>query len=172
VVQRLADKTGGEGYFMPVPLAADSLSDKAVMLSQKSVQAVLALAHQSTLCLVGVGELGPQAHMLQTGVLTRSEYDDLRAAGAVGDLAGQFLDVAGRRVASEVNDRALSVGLDDLRGRKVVAVAGGAVKADAITAALMSGVVTDLIIDESAAVAMATRRGARPPQRQGQRETS
>ena len=171
VVQRLADKTGGEGYFMPVPMAADSLGDKAVMLSQKSVQAVLALAHRATLCLVGIGELGPQAHMLQTGVLTREEYDDLRAKGAVGDLVGQFLDAEGRRVASEVNDRALSVGLADLKGRRVVAIAGGAIKADAITAALASGMVTDLIIDESAALAMAARRGARPPPRR-QRETS
>lgn len=162
VVQRLADKTGGEGYFMPVPLAVDSEGDKAVMLAQKSVQAVLSLARQATLCLLGIGELGPGAHLLETGVLTRAEHDDLRAAGAVGDLAGQFLDRDGRRVASEVNGRILGLGLDDLRGRRVVAIAGGATKAGAITAALMSGLVTDLIIDEAAAAAMAAHGHTRP----------
>jgi DNA-binding transcriptional regulator LsrR (DeoR family) len=171
VVQRLADKTGGEGYFMPVPMAADSLSDKAVMLSQKSVQAVLALAHRADFCLVGIGELGPGAHMLRTGVLTRPEYEALREAGAVGDLVGQFLDANGQRVDCEINDRALSVGLEDLRGRRVVAIAGGAIKAEAITAALLSGTVTDLIIDESAAQAMAARRGAGPaPRKEGPRK--
>ena len=60
-----------------------------------------------------------------------------------------------------MNERALGVSLDDLRGRDVLAVAGGKYKADAIAAVLRTGVVTALIVDEATAQAVldATRAG-------------
>jgi len=166
VVHRLADRTGGEGYFMPVPFVADSIQDKKVMLSQKSLSDIFALARRCDLFLVGIGELGPSAHMRATGMVTEVEYKDLKAHGAVGDVIGQFLGADGRPVASEVNQRTLGLRIEDLRGREVVAVAGGAEKRDAILAALASGIVTGLIIDEATArlvLAAADRPAARAP---------
>jgi DNA-binding transcriptional regulator LsrR (DeoR family) len=166
VVHRLADRTGGEGYFMPVPFVADSIQDKKVMLSQKSLSDIFALARRCDLFLVGVGELGPLAHMRATGMVTEVEYKDLKAHGAVGDVIGQFLGADGRPVASEVNQRTLGLRIEDLRGREVVAVAGGGEKRDAILATLASGIVTGLIIDEATArlvLAAADRPAARPP---------
>lgn len=166
VVHRLVDRTGGEGYFMPVPFVADSIQDKKVMLSQKSLSDIFALARRCDLFLVGIGELGPSAHMRATGMVTEVEYKDLKAHGAVGDVIGQFLGADGRPVASEVNQRTLGLRIEDLRGREVVAVAGGAEKRDAILATLASGIVTGLIIDEATArlvLAAADRPAARPP---------
>ena len=57
----------------------------------------------------------------------------------------------GRLVDSEMNERAVGASLDDLRGRDVLAVAGGKYKADAIRAVLRSGVITALIVDEATA---------------------
>ena len=47
--------------------------------------------------------------------------------------------------------------LDDLKGRRIVAVAGGAGKVAAIEAALRSGILTGLIIDEATARALVER---------------
>jgi len=151
VVHRLVDRTGGEGYIMPVPFVADSIADVAVLMGQKIVRDVIGLAQRCHLALVGVGALEPDAHMRQTGMLTTEEYEDLRGAGAVGDLLGRFLDIEGQPVPSEVNHRTLGVSMEDLKGREVIAVAGGAGKAKAILATLRSGVLNGLITDEPAA---------------------
>ena len=151
VIHRLAERTGGEGYFLPIPFIADSAEAKAVLMAQQSVREIVRLARQAEMFVVGVGELGTEAHMKQVGQLTDLEYEALREAGAIGDLIGHFLDADGKPVDCEVNERTLGLRIEDLRGRDVVAVAGGSGKRDAILAALRSGVLTGLITDEVAA---------------------
>ena len=48
VVHALARKTGGQGFFLPVPFIADTREDHDVLVSQRSVQDALAIARQVT----------------------------------------------------------------------------------------------------------------------------
>lgn len=151
VISRLAERTGGEGYFLPVPFIADTEADADVLRAQRGVQTVLALARACELCIVGVGVLGSQGNLLHTGMLTPREQSALERKGAVGDLLGHFLDADGRVVDHELNRRALGVRLDEMRGRQVLAVVGGHYKVPAILAALRSGYLTGLVVNESTA---------------------
>ena len=103
-------------------------------------------------------------------MITEAELVEVNQAGAVGELLGQFLDAEGRPVAASLTDRSLSLRLDDLKGKSVVALAGGPAKHAAIEAVLKSGVLTGLITDERTAAALAgdARDGkisAAPPRR-------
>ena len=102
VIHRLAEKVGAESYFMPVPFAADSRADKAVLMAQKSVSDVFELARNADLSLVGIGEINNRAHLMQRGMITPEEHRALLAAGAVGEVLGHFLDAsaAGRSMPS------------------------------------------------------------------------
>lgn len=151
VIHRLAEKVAAEAYFMPVPFFANSVADRQVLMAQKGLSDVLALARQAQLHIVGVGEIGARAHMLETGMITPDEFAELSRAGAVGEVLGHFLGADGRPVDAPLNQRALSLELEDLRGKEVVAIAGGHGKARAIAAVLSSGVVTGLITDEATA---------------------
>ena len=154
VISRLAERTGGEGYFLPVPFIADSQADAEVLRAQRGVQMVLSLAHACELCVVGIGGLGEHGNLLHTGMLTAAEQDALERKGAVGDLLGHFLDRDGQVVDHEINRRALGVRLSEMRGRQVLAVAGGHSKVPAILAALRSGYLTGLVVNESTAKAV------------------
>ena len=151
VIHRLAEKVAAEAYFMPVPFFADSVADRQVLMAQKSLTDVLALAQRAQLHVVGIGEVGARAHLLETGMITPDEFAELSRAGAVGEVLGHFLGADGSLVDAPLNQRALSLELDDLRGKEVVAIAGGHGKARAIAAVLSSGVVTGLITDEATA---------------------
>ncbi|QFZ83563.1 sugar-binding transcriptional regulator [Variovorax paradoxus] len=151
LIAKLAERTGGECYFMPVPFLADCRADAQVLRAQRGVQHVLELVRECELCVVGVGDLGPDTHLLRTQSVTADELAALRDAGAVGELAGCFVASNGKPVKCEMNERAVGASLDDLRGRDVLAVAGGAYKAEAICAVLHTGLITELIIDEAAA---------------------
>lgn len=157
VISRLAERTGGEGYFLPVPFIADSQADAEVLRAQRGVQTVLSLAHACELCVVGIGVLGAQGNLLHTGMLTPAEQAALEKKGAVGDLLGHFLDADGRVVDHEINRRSLGVRLSQMRGRQVLAVAGGQHKVPAILAALRSGYLTSLVLNESTAKAVLAR---------------
>lgn len=155
LIARLAERTGGECYFMPVPFLADSQADAQVLRAQRGVQHVLGLVRECQLCVVGVGELGANTHLLRNQSVTPEELEALRRAGAVGEVAGCFVAADGRPVAGEMNERAVGAKLEDLRGRDVLAVAGGRSKAEAIRAVLNTGLITELIVDEAAAQLLA-----------------
>lgn len=159
VISRLAERTGGEGYFLPVPFIADTEADAEVLRAQRGVQTVLGLAHACELCVVGVGVLGAHGNLLHSGMLTAAEQAALEARGAVGDLLGHFLDRDGQVVDHEVNRRALGVRLDQMRGRQVLAVVGGIHKVPAILAALRSGYLTGLVVNESTAQRLVSQGG-------------
>ncbi len=151
LIAKLAERTQAECYFMPVPFLADSRADAQVLRAQRGVQHVLGLVRECQLCVVGVGELGPGTQLLRNHSVTAEELRVLQAAGAVGEIAGCFVDAQGRPVACEMNERAVGAALDDLRGRDVLAVAGGRDKAEALRAVLATGLITGLIVDEATA---------------------
>ncbi|WP_198085709.1 sugar-binding transcriptional regulator [Variovorax sp. E3] len=154
VIAKLAERTGGECYFMPVPFIADSVADAEVLRAQRGVQNVFKLARECQLCVVGIADLMPDTHLLRSQTLTAKELQSVRKAGAVGELAGRFIAEDGTQITHEMNERAVGVSLDDLRGRDVLAVAGGKDKADAIRAVMRAGVVTALIVNEATAKAV------------------
>ncbi len=160
VVQALAQATGGEGYFLPVPFIADSPDDRAVLLAQRVVARPLDLARRADIALISVGEL-TEASLLRTqGMITAEELADLRRAGAVGDTNGLFFDAAGRPVDHPLNARSIGAGFGDLARATSVLLSAGTSKTAATEALLRSGIIRGLIIDGDAALALAARTGA------------
>jgi DNA-binding transcriptional regulator LsrR (DeoR family) len=152
VVNRLAERTGGEGYYLPVPYLAADDTEKDVLLAQKSVQDMLGLARQAEVVIVGIGTLEEDdAHIRQVGMIDAAEWEELKSLDAVGDIMGSFVDIEGQPVDSRVNAHSLGLGLEELRGRRVIAVVGGASKGKAVLGALRTGIVTDLVLSETAA---------------------
>ncbi len=69
-------------------------------------------------------------------------------------MLGHFFDEDGQPVASKLTKRIVTQSLDTLKNRRIVAVAGGAIKVAAIRAVLASGLLDGLITDERTARAI------------------
>ena len=151
IIHRLAAQTDGEGYFMPVPFVADSVAAKALFMDQTSLKPVFDLAARADLHLVGIGEIDEDSFMGLSGMITTEEFGRLAEAGAVGEVLGRFVDAQGVPLDIDVNERAIGVDFATLRGKEVVAIAGGPTKADAIKAVLRARLLTGLITDEATA---------------------
>ena len=74
--------------------------------------------------------------------------------GGVGELLGHFYDQCGRPVAQSIARRALSVGPQALDTGRIVAIAGGRHKTEAMRAILRTGFLHELITDEQSARAL------------------
>ncbi|WP_306026791.1 sugar-binding transcriptional regulator [Stappia sp. MMSF_3263] len=161
VVQQLAERTGGEGYYLPVPYLAEDAAERDMFLGQRSVQALLERARASDLFVIGIGSVEDDGHLIRRDLISREEQRDLIATGAVCDLMGRFIGRDGRLVAAKLGEKAVGLPFEAVRGARVVALAGGSGKLEATRAALRAGLITDLIVDESLGRALASAEGTR-----------
>jgi DNA-binding transcriptional regulator LsrR (DeoR family) len=152
VVHAFARSTGGEGFVLPVPFIADSVEDRKVLLSQRSVQRALEIGRSASVAYISIGELTEESLLRRQKMLTAAELVELRAAGAVGDTNGIFFDDDGRPVDHPLNHRTLALGLDELRKANAVGLIAGRSKVRAAHAFLKSGTAKGLIIDGDTAL--------------------
>src|SRR5260370_19849019 len=69
VVHRLADRTGGEAYFLPVPFITDSVAAAKVLAGQKSVRDVLTPGAKPDVFVLVLGELEPAPRLNDSGLV-------------------------------------------------------------------------------------------------------
>jgi DNA-binding transcriptional regulator LsrR (DeoR family) len=154
VMHRLAEKTGAAAYVMPIPFFANTVGDRAVLLAQRGVSDVFDLAVRTDLMLVGLGTAKPDAQLVSSQMITSEEIEEVRQRGGVGEMLGHFFDADGRPVETSLTARTVSPGLEHLSGKRIVAIAGGSGKVEAMRSALRSGYLTGLITDERSAKAL------------------
>ena len=154
VIDRLAHRTGAQAFVMPVPFMANTAADRSVLLEQQAVAEAFALAGECDLMLVGIGATDGGASLVSGGMIEPADMDAIRRLGAVGEVLGHFFDIGGRAVETELSRRIVTLPVDRLRNRRIVAVAGGAAKVEAIRAVLASGLLNGLLTDESTARAI------------------
>ncbi|MEP3280081.1 MAG: sugar-binding transcriptional regulator [Stappiaceae bacterium] len=154
VIHRLAERTGGQAFVMPVPFYANSEEDKNVLLSQRGMAEVLDMARNCELKVVGIGTTEPDASLIATGMIEPDEFEEAKAAGGVAELLGHFLNGAGEAITTALSERTMSLPLADVKNSKIVAIAGGTMKIRAIRSVLRSRFLSGLITDERSARAL------------------
>lgn len=154
VVHALARRTGGEGFFLPVPFIADSIEDKKVLLSQRSVVKAMEIARSASVCFISAGELTEDSLLRRQSMISRAELESLRKCGAIGDTNGIFFDSEGMQVDHDLNRRTIALGFEELKQMPVILLIAGQDKASAAKGLLKSGIINGLIIDGDAAEAL------------------
>jgi DNA-binding transcriptional regulator LsrR (DeoR family) len=149
LIGRFAQATGASPVFMPTPGMLGSASARDALMGDPTVADVMGLWPRLTMVLVGVGSLEPSPLLRESGnALPEQDQDELRSAGAVGDICLRFFDENGAPVRSAVDERVIGIDAEQLRQvPRRVGVAGGARKHSAIRAALRGRWVNVLITD-------------------------
>lgn len=153
VMHRIAEKTGARAYVMPVPFFANTAEDREVLLAQRGVAEVFAMAKLAALKLVGIGTVEMDAQLVASGMIEPKEIKAIQAAGAAGELLGHFFDPAGNILQTQLTARTLAVSFAET-GDQITAIAGGPDKVQAIRAVLSSRRLKGLITDEATARAL------------------
>ncbi|WP_054007108.1 sugar-binding transcriptional regulator [Cypionkella psychrotolerans] len=153
VMHRIAEKTGARAYVMPVPFFANTAEDREVLLAQRGVAEVFAMAQGAGLKLVGIGTVEADAQLVASGMIEPKEIKAIQAAGGVGELLGHFFNADGRILQTQLTARTLAVSFAEA-GDQIIAIAGGPDKVQAIRAVLSSRRMKGLITDEATARAL------------------
>jgi DNA-binding transcriptional regulator LsrR (DeoR family) len=135
-------------HYLQAPAIVDSPAVQKALIENRIIRDVLAVAAQSHVALVGIGQLSSSATVVREGDLRPKDYATLLDSGAVGNVNLRYFDIDGRPV-NVLEDRTIAVTWEELRAiPSVVAIAGGRDKAQAILGALRSGCIDVLITDE------------------------
>lgn len=147
---RLASLTGAEAQLLPAQGVVNSAAARLVMVGDPYVRAAMDQFRRMTIALVGIGALQPSVMLANSGnAFSDAELQDLARRGAVGDIGLRFFDSNGVPVHGPLDDRVIGVTLEELRETpRVVGVAGGARKVEAIRACLKGRLVNVLITDK------------------------
>lgn len=160
LARRCAERLGGSHLELFAPAFVVSARLRDALASEASVAAVLRAYGELSTAVIGIGAWRTRGRvagssLLAAGAVSRAELRALRDRGAVGELVVHPFDAAGRFVPSDLADRAMAIPLDRLRAvPRVVAIAGGTVKADAIRSALATGIISVLVTDAKTAAAV------------------
>jgi DNA-binding transcriptional regulator LsrR (DeoR family) len=163
VIHRLAERTGADAYIMPVPFFANTKKDREVLESQFGVADVIAMAKQASLYIAGIGEVDPKSFITTGGMIEEDDVAAVRKAGGVAEILGHFFNSHGQNLRNAVSDRALGPRIEDLKSHRIVALAGGTSKTQAIRAVLESGLLYGLITDEATAKRLVKDKPGREP---------
>jgi len=151
VVMHLSEVTGAEAYPVPTPVVAASVKERKLLQTQQAFITVESLVNQSKVTFVGIGNIGWNAPLHETGFINDKEIAELMELGAVGEVAGWAYDKQGMLLKKGTNTRIAGVPLEQPVQRLTIGVAGGLHKKEAVLAALKGRLINGLITDESVA---------------------
>ncbi|OAM89782.1 hypothetical protein OH491_17950 [Termitidicoccus mucosus] len=157
----LVRRWGGRFLTLTTPAFVPNRAARDSFLSFSQIQAVWRRFDHADAALVGIGAMGDSA-FVERGVLTAGDLNALRRGGAVGEICGRFFDHEGRECDTPWKNRVISMDVSMLRKTpRVIAIAVGADKAQAVAAAARGGLIKTLVIDEAGAEALAKEKAPR-----------
>lgn len=156
IARALAGAYDARCHYLHVPLLVDDARMRNMLMRDRRVSQVLHMAAEADVALLGVGTQDPgDRSPLFRGFLSDEEVAAIRQAGGVGHICGEHYSATGQRLSIDVNDRIVGIGLASLANiQRVIAVAGGVIKAPAIAAGIRGGYFDTLITDDRAAARM------------------
>lgn len=154
---RMAQITGATPQLLAAPGLTSTVEAREALIADPYVGETLGQFGDVTLALVGIGALEPSQMLADSGNrLSPEELRELGEAGAVGDMGLRFFDALGRQVRSSTDTRIIGIDLPEMaRIPRVVGVAGGPRKVEAIRAAMMGRFINVLVTDNHTAEALA-----------------
>ncbi len=154
VVTEFARLLGAECYYVAAPIYCPSVESRSALLTHYGLAEVMRRAREGRIALLACGDLSSRSLLASTQTVSES-LDELRAAGAVGDILGTFLDEYGRPVDHPLNRQVMALTPQELKAYPVsILASGGMGKHPVIRGILNARYVSRLVTDEAVAEAL------------------
>ncbi|UFT98605.1 sugar-binding transcriptional regulator [Radiobacillus kanasensis] len=151
----LAKKVNGTCSYLYAPAMVDSVELKDRLIENSDIHAVLEEGKQVEIALVGIGDPYRDSTMKKIGYLQETDMEDLKQAGAIGDIGSRFFNALGKQISHSLNERVIGMDLSVLQDIPlVIGVVEGKEKASSIDAAIRGRYVDVLITDDNTASAL------------------
>ena len=153
IIMRFAASFQARAHLFPVPTLFDYASTKSAMWQERSIQRILQLQEQADLLLYSIGavDAGVPSHVYAGGYLEEKDLNDIRRYQIIGDIATVFFREDGSFENIPLNQRTSGPNLDLFLEKHGLCVVSGLGKCKGLHAAMLGGLVNELILDEPTA---------------------
>ncbi|RAK27359.1 dihydroxyacetone kinase-like protein [Falsochrobactrum ovis] len=144
----LAEALSARCVNIVAPAMVRSKEVRDMMREEPLLQEQFAILERANRILFGISSLRPNSTIHTSGFFESVSLQQYLAAGAVGVVAGRFIDERGNAVSGPLDERTIGLPLDILRKIHTrIGVAGGFDKVPALLAALRGGFINVLVTD-------------------------
>ncbi|MEE2944708.1 MAG: sugar-binding transcriptional regulator [Pseudomonadota bacterium] len=153
---RLAEGLGGEAVLLHAPLHSDTLAERDLLMSVRTVRETMERAANADIAVFGVGSVeGDDATYYEAYPLSNEERKGLYETGVRSEFLGHLIDESGALCDVDLNSRLVSLPLSQAKQIPCrMGVVSGLAKAEPVNAALNGGYLSMLVIDDEAAQAL------------------
>ena len=150
---QIAEKIGGTSVPLHAPAFCSSDEEYEAIRLNKVFADIMEQAEQADVMVVGIGAMNKDLTD-RMGIFTKEQIEELRKAGAVGDIALNYIDAEGKRVETSASKRIITTDISKTvkHGKEVIVYATGKEKVQAIRGALIGKYVSSLITSEETAI--------------------
>ncbi len=153
LILRTAQHFGGRPHFLLAPMVVGSPELRDMLSRDMVVREVAAQWDRMTMACFGIGVLPPTPGMIV--YVGDAHAPMLMSEGAVGDVCVHPFNQHGVILKTPLTDCLIGVGVKQLRRTPCrIAVASGIEKANAVSGALRTGLITHLFVDTGLAAAV------------------
>jgi len=137
IVTLASERIGGIPVFINAPFFASNIETVEALNKEASAIKINELCQLSKVNIIGTSPLSDKNTMTQMGILKQSDIDELTAAGAIGDIAGFFVDKNGKDINWSRHDLYTGASLETIsKAETVICIAIEEIKIDIIRAGL------------------------------------
>lgn len=149
IASGLAQRLAASYSLLAAPVFLTPQVDRAAFLSQQSFVDHFDKLTRLDVAIMSASNISKLSYLIQTGLPSGIDSDDLIKAGAIGDVVGRFLDAEGQILSTPLDSCTIGIELETLRKvpERVLAAAGPH-KAEIIHAVLSAGLANVLITDD------------------------
>lgn len=151
-IRLISEVAGGKPWTIYSPLVVSDTETAQGIKRQPGISATFRQFDRITVAVVAVGSWSPpDSQMIENPALLDSERDELLKLGVRAEIGATLIGDSGR-IFTELDDRCVAISEPQLRKvPHVLAVAGGALKTEAIRAVIASGLIHSLVTDAATA---------------------
>ena len=154
VAQQVSRRSGGDVYPIFAPLFVQDQETAESLRKHPDIRSAIELFPTISTALLSVGAWNPPDTQIRD-VLPLEDLANAIKGGCVADIAGILITEDGTPVDPTFQERCINISYEQLREvPRVIAVAGGSAKADAVRAVARAGLITELVTDHALAQAI------------------
>ena len=148
ICTRMASLLNCSYTIFPSPGVAETKETKGAYLTDTYVSNALKTIKKINVAYVGIGSMANDSLIVREKIMTPDDLNYLRKKGAVGDIGLRVFDIEGSPVQSNFDERVIGADFEDLkRIPRVIGLAGGQQKYEAVMGALKGNFIKVLITD-------------------------
>lgn len=148
IAQRFAQSAKSSKYYiLNAPVIMNSEQARNMLIKEPSIKNVLEIGEKCAVAIVGIGRVDVMSTTVLASAAGKRELEVLKKSGAFASVCTTYLNKNGEIVETEFSKKMVGQSLGKLKESKIIAVAIGRDKVDAIKAALRSGFIDIFVTD-------------------------